>query len=112
VSFALNRELVDTMLLLEANLDALDERLEVPGAGQIPDATESVHRIHRHLANLLRELNAALEYCVKVNREVAILQAEAAAQLLRMFEALERVEAGGPPEPPARPDSGASAPEP
>ena len=96
MSFALNQELVDTMLLLEAGLDALDERLEVPGADQIPDATESVHGIHRRLANLLREVGAALEYCVKVNREVAILQAEAAAQLLRMFEALEKSDAGGP----------------
>lgn len=97
MSVALSQELVDTMLLLEAGLDALDQRLEIPGVDEIPDAAESVHETYRRLANLLRELGAALEYCVKVNREVAILQGEGAAQLLGMFEALERLEAEGPP---------------
>lgn len=97
MSVALNQELVDTMLLLEARLDALDQRLELPGEDEIPDAAESVHEIYLRLANLLRELGAALDYCVKVNKEVAILHGEGAEQLLGMFEALENLEAEGPP---------------
>lgn len=85
------------MLLLEAGLDALDERLEVPEVDGIPDATESVHQIYRRLANLLREAGAALDYRVKVNRQVTLLHDEGAAQLLAMFEALEKAEGGQPP---------------
>lgn len=97
MSFALNQELVDTMLLLEAGLDALDERLGARGTEQIPGTAESIHETYLRLANLLRELGAALEYCVKVNNEVTLLQGESAAQLLGMLETLEGLEAGEPP---------------
>lgn len=97
MSIAVNQELVDTMLLLESGLDALDERLGGPREDEILDAAESVQGVYLRLANQLREVVAALDYCMKVNRQVASLQDEGAAQLLAILEELEAAEAGDPP---------------
>lgn len=86
MSFTLDQSLVDTMLALEAGLETLDERVRAPAVYEITDSVELVRSIYLRLTNQMREVSAALEYCVKVNREVAALQAEAADHLLEMMD--------------------------
>lgn len=96
MSFALDQSLVETMLLLEANLDALDERTPHTDPEKISETIPSVHDTYLRLANQMRELTAALDYCLKVNRQVVDLQREVGGKLLEMLELLQRRDTAGP----------------
>jgi hypothetical protein len=96
MSFALDQSFVETLLLLEANLDSLDERTHNPQPEELSETVHSIHDTYLRLANLMRELTAALDYCLKVNRSVAALQHEAGGKLLEMLELLESQPAPGP----------------
>jgi len=96
VSFAVDQSLVDTMLSVEEGLDALAERNRALDDGEFSSTVDSIHSIYLRLTNQMRELTAALDYCVKVNKQVAVLQSQCETRLLEMFGALETPEAEKP----------------
>jgi hypothetical protein len=84
-----NQELLDTLLTLEARLQTLDERRQGAAAGEVPAAVLYFQQTYLRLANQMRETSAALDYCLKVNRQVAALQAEETSRLFEILEELE-----------------------
>jgi hypothetical protein len=84
-----NQELLDTLLTLEARLQTLDERGQGAALGEVPAAVLYFQQTYLRLTNQMRETSAALDYCLKVNRQVAALQAEETSALFEILEQLE-----------------------
>lgn len=84
-----NQELLDTLLTLEARLQTLDERRRGSAAGDRSAGALNFHQTYLRLTNQMRETSAALDYCLKVNRQVAAMQAEETSRLLEMLEELQ-----------------------
>lgn len=84
-----NQDLLDTLLTLEARLQTLDERRRGSAAGEASGGGLDFHQTYLRLTNQMRETSAALDYCLKVNRQVAAMQAEETSRLLEMLEVLE-----------------------
>jgi hypothetical protein len=84
-----NQELLDTLLTLEARLQTLDERRQGAALGEVPAAVLYFQQTYLRLTNQMRETSAALDYCLKVNRQVAALQAEETSALFEILEQLE-----------------------
>jgi hypothetical protein len=78
--------LLDTLLSLETSLQALDEQSGGEGPGEVPSAVEDFQQACLRLTNQMREARAALDYCLKVNRQVAAMQAEETSRLVRALE--------------------------
>ena len=92
MSFVVDQSLVDTMLSVEEALDALAERNRTSDAGNFSSTVHSIHSTYLRLTNQMRELTAALDYCLKVNKQVAALQRQCETRLLELFGAPETLE--------------------
>ena len=97
MNFAVDQSLVDTMLSVEEGLDALAERHRSPDDSDFASTVNSLHSTYLRLTNQMRELTAALDYCLKVNKQVAALERQCESRLLEIFEALEGQRAEEPP---------------
>ncbi|HYN99740.1 MAG TPA: hypothetical protein VEU28_08725 [Actinomycetota bacterium] len=96
MSFVVDQSLVDTMLSVEEGLDDLEERKRARDSGEFSSTVDSIHSTYLRLTNQMRELTAALDYCLKVNKQVAVLQRKCETRLLEMFGALETPETEKP----------------